>query len=121
MPLDKKNVFSCIFFRFLLKTLDPYPDSMNPNPQKCLKETRTLEKDGVLAGGRPESQLVEGDDLAARLQDTLARLLSHAQRAESHLGNLEDPTQVSVNMAARKFPFDELSLSIIRQITRQIC
>ncbi len=107
MPLDKKKICSAVFFfRFLLKTLDPYPDSlemldpdpypdsMNPNPQKCLKETRTLEQDGVLAGGRPESQLVEGDDLTARLQDTLARLLSHAQRAESHLGNLKDPTQV---------------------------
>jgi hypothetical protein len=71
---------------------DPYPD-----PQHCIKETtRTLQKDGVLAGGRPESQLVEGDDLTARLQDTLARLLSHAKRAESHLGNLKDPTQVEV-------------------------
>jgi hypothetical protein len=81
---------------------DPYPDSMNPDPQHYLKETRpTLQKDGVLAGRRPERQLVEGDDLAARLQDTLASLLSHAQRAESHLGNLKDPTQVEVKIVQK--------------------
>jgi hypothetical protein len=80
--------------------------------QHCLKGTaRTLEQDGVLAGGRPERQLVEGDDLTARLQDALARLLSHAQRAESHLGNLKDPTQVEVKIGCKRLPKKPFKLS----------
>jgi hypothetical protein len=80
---------------------NPNPDSNSSNSdrQHCLIETtRTLEQDSVLAGGRPERQLVEGDDLTARLQDTLACLLRDAQRAESHLRNLKDPTQSEVKL-----------------------
>ena len=54
----------------------------------------TLEQDSVLAGGSPQRQLVEGDDLTAGLQNTLASLLGHAQGADRHLGNLEDPTNL---------------------------
>jgi hypothetical protein len=41
----------------------------------------TLHKDGVLAGGGSQSQLVKGDDLSSSLDDASSSSLSHSQSA----------------------------------------
>jgi len=49
--------------------------------------TPALQQQGVLAGGRLESQLVEGQNLAASLQDALPGGLGDVQGAHRELGH----------------------------------
>lgn len=49
-----------------------------------------LEQKGVLAGGRTQSQLIEGQDLTASLQDTLASRLGDMQGAQRQLGHHQE-------------------------------
>lgn len=50
----------------------------------------TLHQDRVLAGGRAQSQLVEGQHLTAVLHDALAGLVGDAQSAHLHLGHVQE-------------------------------
>lgn len=54
-----------------------------------------LQQHRAAAFGRPNGELVEGDDLAAGLEDASARRGSHAQRTHVHLRHLEDALVVS--------------------------
>jgi hypothetical protein len=55
----------------------------------------TAEEDGVGTGGGTESQLVEGDDLTAGLQDASLGGLGDAQAGNRQLGDLEEAVVVS--------------------------
>lgn len=50
----------------------------------------SLHQDRVLAGGRTQSQLVEGQHLTAVLHDALAGLVGDAQGAHLHLGHVQE-------------------------------
>ena len=59
---------------------------VNPQIKGALKSlagvATALEQDSVLAGGRGQSQLVQGQDLAAVLKDALAGLLGHVESGD---------------------------------------
>lgn len=58
-------------------------------------EKLTLKKNSVSAGGRTESKLVEGENLAAGLHNAGTGTLSHTKSANGKLGNLQKTDIVS--------------------------
>ena len=53
-------------------------------------DTRTLEEDGVVAGGGGDGKLVKGDDVSASLEDAGTSLLGDAEGGNGELGDYEE-------------------------------
>jgi len=51
----------------------------------------TLDQNGVLSLGAPQSQLIKSDDFTSGFQNTCSSLISDLQSAYLQLGDLEDP------------------------------
>jgi hypothetical protein len=55
----------------------------------------STEKEGVGSGGEPGSDLIDGEGLAAGLEDTCAGGRGEAERSDGELGKLEETVVVS--------------------------